>query len=71
MNNTIMNVNLEAFLRALALFLGVFFTTGWSIKSPPVWDTVLMVMAVFSGMAGAFTSGKVKPPPPPNNIKAN
>lgn len=66
-----MNVNLEAFLRALGLFLGVFFTTGWSMKSPPVWDTVLMVMAVISGMVSAFTSGRAVKPPPPNNIKAN
>lgn len=64
-----MNVNLEALLRALALFLGVFFTTGWSLKSVPVWDTMLMVLAVCSGLAASFASGKA--PTIKANLQAN
>jgi hypothetical protein len=63
-----MNVNLEALLRGLGLFLGVYFTTGWSLKSPPMWDTVLMIMCVCAGMASSFTSGKASPQA---NLKAN
>jgi len=63
-----MNVNLEALLRALGLFLGVYFTTGWSIKSPPVWDTLLIICAVSAGLAGSFASGKSSPKV---NVKTN
>jgi len=63
-----MNVNLEAMLRALGLFLGVYFTTGWSIKSPPVWDTMLIICAVSAGLAGSFASGTRSPK---MNIKNN
>jgi drug/metabolite transporter (DMT)-like permease len=63
-----MNVNFEAFLRALGLFLGVYFTTGWSIKSPPVWDTVLIICAVSAGLASSFASGARSPK---MNMKTN
>jgi hypothetical protein len=33
-----MSVQLEATLRAFALFLSVYFTLGWGEKSPPGWD---------------------------------
>lgn len=58
-----MNITIEAFLRALALFLGVFFTTGWSMKSVPAWDTPLMVISVVLGLVASFLSGR--------QIKAN
>lgn len=63
-----MNINLEAFLRAFGIFLGVYFTTGWSIKSPPVWDTMLIICAVCAGLAGSFASGAGTPKA---NLKAN
>ena len=45
-----MNVQLEATLRAFALFLSVYFTLGWGEKSPPGWDVPVMVVAVAAAM---------------------
>jgi hypothetical protein len=40
-----MNIYLEAILRTLGVFLGVFFTVGWGRKSKPAFD-VFLIMAV-------------------------
>ena len=49
-----MNIYLEVLLRALGVFLGVFFTVGWGRKSKPAMDVFLIVVAVVSAVALAF-----------------
>ena len=49
-----MNIYLEALLRTLGVFLGVFFTVGWGRKSKPAMDVFLIVVAVVSAVALAF-----------------
>ena len=49
-----MNIYLEILLRALGVFLGVFFTVGWGRKSKPEFDVFLIIFAVVMGVALAF-----------------
>jgi hypothetical protein len=41
-----MRVEHEAVLRALGVFLSVYFTLGWGDKSKPEWDIPLMMGAI-------------------------
>ena len=49
-----MNIYLEILLRALGVFLGVFFTVGWGRKSKPEFDVFLIIFAVVMGVFLAF-----------------
>ena len=49
-----MNIYLEMLLRALGVFLGVFFTVGWGRKSTPAFDVFLIIFAVVLAVALAF-----------------
>jgi len=49
-----MNIYLEMMLRALGVFLGVFFTVGWGRKSKPVFDVFLIIFAVVLAIVLAF-----------------
>ena len=49
-----MNIYLEALLRTLGVFLGVFFTVGWGRKSKPAIDVFLIIFAVVLAVALAF-----------------
>ena len=49
-----MNIYLEMILRALGVFLGVFFTVGWGRKSKPEFDVFLIIFAVVMGVFLAF-----------------
>ncbi|CBI70236.1 hypothetical protein OtV2_237 [Ostreococcus tauri virus 2] len=49
-----MNIYLEALLRTLGVFLGVFFTVGWGRKSKPAFDVFLIIFAVVLAVALAF-----------------
>ena len=49
-----MNIYLEAMLRTLGVFLGVFFTVGWGRKSKPAFDVFLIIFAVALAVALAF-----------------
>ena len=49
-----MNIYLEMMLRALGVFLGVFFTVGWGRKSKPAFDVFLIIFAVVLAIALAF-----------------
>jgi predicted membrane chloride channel (bestrophin family) len=49
-----MNIYLEILLRALGVFLGVFFTVGWGRKSKPEFDVFLIIFAVVMGIFLAF-----------------
>ena len=44
------DVRFEATLRALGVFLSVYFTLGWGEKSEPGWDIPLMTGAVVLAM---------------------
>lgn len=44
----------QPFLRALAVFLTVFFTVGWGIDSPPEYDEYLIIFAVILAISLAF-----------------
>ena len=50
-----MNPVLEALLRSVALFLGVFFTVTWGRKSKPAWDAAMIVSAILIALLLAFT----------------
>jgi len=41
-----MNVHLEAVLRSLGVFLGVYFTVGWGEKSSPNYVVPLMLGSI-------------------------
>ena len=41
-------------LRALGVFLGVFFTVGWGRKSKPAFDVFLIIFAVVLAIVLAF-----------------
>ena len=41
-----MDVRHEAVLRAIGLFLSVYFTLGWGKKSKVEWDAPLMIGAI-------------------------
>ena len=59
-----MNIYLEILLRALGVFLGVFFTVSWGRKSKPVWDVVAILAAVVVAVILAFRQpGAVKSAP--------
>ena len=49
-----MNIYLEMMLRALGVFLGVFFTVGWGRKSKPAFDVFLIIFAVVLAIVLAF-----------------
>ena len=49
-----MNIYLEMLLRALGVFLGVFFTVGWGRKSKPAFDVFLIIFAVMLDIVLAF-----------------
>ncbi|ADQ91379.1 hypothetical protein OlV1_250 [Ostreococcus lucimarinus virus 1] len=49
-----MNIYLEMLLRALGVFLGVFFTVGWGRKSKPAFDVFLIIFAVVLAIVLAF-----------------
>lgn len=56
-----MNIYLEILLRALGVFLGVFFTVSWGRKSKPVWDVFFILAAVAVAVVLAFRQpGAVK-----------
>ena len=50
-----MNIFLEIFLRALGVFLGVFFTVSWGRKSKPAWDVAIIVLVIILALYLAFT----------------
>ena len=50
-----MNIFLEIFLRALGVFLGVFFTVSWGRKSKPAWDVAIIVLVIVLALYLAFT----------------
>ena len=50
-----MNIFLEIFLRALGVFLGVFFTVSWGRKSKPAWDVAIIVLVIVLAIYLAFT----------------
>ena len=60
-----MNIYLEAFLRSVAVFLGVFFTVTWGRKSKPKWDIAPILMAVAGALVLAFTQKLETYVPPP------
>lgn len=41
-----MNIHVEALLRSIAIFLGVFFTYRWVSKSEPTYDLMMVTLAV-------------------------
>ncbi len=45
-----MNPHLEAFARALGIFLSIYFTSTWASNSPPVYDTWLVVSAIIAAL---------------------
>lgn len=45
-----MNIHVEAILRSLGVFLGVYFTVGWGEKSSPVYDVPLMLGAIATAL---------------------
>lgn len=51
-----MNTHLEITLRLIGIFISVFFTYRWTIKSPPNYDVQLgvavIVLALFSNHYG-------------------
>ena len=49
-----MNIYLEALLRTLGVFLGVFFTVGWGRNSKPAFDVFLIIFAVVVAVVLAF-----------------
>ena len=49
-----MNIYLEAFLRSVAVFLGVFFTVTWGRKSKPKWDIALIILSIILALFLAF-----------------
>jgi len=59
-----MNLYLEILLRALGVFLGVFFTVSWGRKSKPAWDVFAILSAVALAVVLAFRQpGAVKAAP--------
>ena len=50
-----MNIFLKIFLRALGVFLGVFFTVSWGRKSKPAWDVAIIVLVIVLALYLAFT----------------
>ena len=52
-----MNPNVEAIIRALGVFISVFFTTRWTSKSEPVYDLPLVIFAIIA----AFSLNHVGP----------
>ena len=59
-----MNIYLEILLRALGVFLGVFFTVSWGRKSKPVWDVFAILAAVVIAVILAFRQpGTIKTAP--------
>jgi len=60
-----MNIYLEALLRSVAVFLGVFFTVTWGRKSKPKWDIAPILMAVIGALILAFTQKIEMYVPPP------
>lgn len=69
-----MNLYLEILLRALGVFLGVFFTVSWGRKSKPVWDVFAILAAVAIAIVlafrqpGAMKAAPVMSPPSPISI---
>ena len=41
-----MNIHLEMILRLVGLFITVYFTTKWTIKSDPTFDSLLSIFIV-------------------------
>jgi Zn-dependent protease with chaperone function len=60
-----MNIFLEIFLRALGVFLGVFFTVSWGRKSKPAWDVAIIVLVIILALYLAFTQKMENYAPPP------
>jgi Zn-dependent protease with chaperone function len=60
-----MNIYLEILLRALGVFLGVFFTVSWGRKSKPVWDVAIIVFVIVLALYLAFTRKMENYTPPP------
>lgn len=60
-----MNIFLEIFLRALGVFLGVFFTVSWGRKSKPAWDAAIIVLVIILALYLAFTQKMETYTPPP------
>lgn len=50
-----MDIRLEAALRTLGMFLGVYFTLGWGQASKPDWDTPLMIFAIVLAILANYT----------------
>ena len=49
-----MNIHLEAFARTLGLFLSIYFTTKWANRSPPAYDTAIVLTAVIVAISLAL-----------------
>jgi len=62
-----MNIFLEIVLRALSVFLGVFFTVSWGRKSKPTWDVAIIVSVIILALYLAFTQKMEAYTPPPTN----
>jgi len=60
-----MNIYLEILLRALGVFLGVFFTVSWGRKSKPAWDVAIIVFVIVLALYLAFTRKMENYTPPP------
>ena len=46
-----MNPNVEAIIRALGVFISVFFTKRWTSKSEPVYDLPLVIFAIIAAFS--------------------
>lgn len=46
-----MNPNVEAIIRALGVFISVFFTTRWTSKSEPAYDLPLVIFAIITAFS--------------------
>ena len=62
-----MNIFIEIFLRALGVFLCVFFTVSWGRKSKPAWDVAIIVLVIVLALYLAFTQKMENYTPPPTN----
>jgi predicted membrane chloride channel (bestrophin family) len=65
-----MNIYLEIILRALSVFLGVFFTVSWGRKSKPVWDVAIILAVIALALYLAFRQN-VETYSPPLKVYSN
>jgi|SaaInl59LU_5_DNA_1037362.scaffolds.fasta_scaffold07026_7 hypothetical protein len=51
-----MDIRIEALMRAVALFLSVYFTLDWGRSSAPVWDTPVMIASIIAAVVVYYRS---------------